>query len=86
MQTPKRRAQKYIMVVCPVDNEMTKKNAAESPLRPTDNPSELSIKLNAFVNVTNHKTVINRFSQTSKLEPVLYINSGESKIFTCTPK
>ena len=71
MQTPKRREQKYIMVVCPVDNEMSKKNAAESPLRPTDNPSELSIKLNAFVNVTNHKTVINRFSQTSKLEPVL---------------
>ena len=36
---------------------MNIKNAEERPESPTARPSELSIKLNAFVNVVTHKIV-----------------------------
>jgi hypothetical protein len=71
---------------CPLDIEITRKNAADRPLNPTDNPSELSMKLNAFVRVTIQNKVRVRFIQISICVPVWKKNSGESNIFTCIPK
>ena len=55
----------------PVVKDITRKNAADRPLRPTSNPSELSIKLNALVKVTSHKTVNPRLSHISRVDSVL---------------
>ena len=57
MQIPSSMAQKNISVVWPVVKDITRKNAADRPLRPTANPSELSIKLNAFVRLITENIV-----------------------------